>query len=212
MQIPQHILDGYRKFRSGRYQQESDHYEALATGQSPQTMVISCADSRVDPAMIFAAGPGELFVVRNVAAIVPPYEEDSGYHGTSAALEFAVNGLAVKSIVVMGHGQCGGIAAALAAAEDRPVGRFIGPWISLLDDVRDKLLEMSVNSPPEVRQKALEHMAVQQSLSNLLTFPFVAEAVEAKKLSLEGSWFSIAEGELHWLDWDRGVFDLVEPA
>ena len=206
MCAPEHLKTGYAQFRSGRFAEEAERYRELGDGQSPKTMIISCADSRVDPATIFSARPGELFVVRNVAAIVPPNEEDDGRHGTSAAIEFAVTGLKVKHIVVMGHGQCGGIAASLAAADDRPVGRFIGPWVQLLDPVRDKLLARSGELSPADRQKALEHLAVQQSIENLMTFPFVADAIARKTLSLHGGWFSIAEGQLHWLDAEHGSF------
>ncbi len=206
MQMPEQLLVGYRRFRAGRFAEEAERYGALAGGQSPHTMIISCADSRVDPATIFAASPGELFVVRNVAAIVPPNEIAGGFHGTSAAIEFAVTSLKVSRVVVMGHGQCGGIAAALAAADHRPVGRFIGPWVGLLDDVRDWLLERDQQATPEQRQRALEYLAVQHSLANLETFQFVAEAVEANQLTLEGAWFSIGEGELHWLDRENGAF------
>lgn len=207
MLVPDHLKSGYARFRSGRFAEEAERYRQLGEGQSPKTMIISCADSRVDPATIFAAHPGELFVVRNVAAIVPPNEEDDGRHGTSAAIEFAVTGLKVEHIVVMGHGQCGGIAASLAAAQDRPVGRFIGPWVQLLDRVRDELLERGDGLSAAERQKALEHMAVQQSIDSLTTFPFVAEAIAHGKLTLHGGWFSIAEGQLHWLDRESGAFD-----
>lgn len=210
MRIPDYLLEGYRRFRRGRFADEATRFRNLAAGEQPSTMVIGCADSRVDPAIIFGSGPGELYVVRNVAALVPPFEMGGGYHGTSTALEFAVTSLKVKHIVVMGHGQCCGIAAALAAVDERPAGQFIGPWMSLLDDVRDRLIEITATSPASVRQKALERMAVQQSLANLLTFPFIEAAVDIGTLNLEGAWFSIGDGELHWLDWDRGVFELVE--
>jgi len=207
--MPQELADGYRRFREGRFVEEEARYRELAEGQTPRTMIIACADSRVDPATIFAAGPGELFVVRNVAAIVPPCDTSGGYHGTSAAIEFAITGLKVENIVVMGHGLCGGVAAALAAAEDRPVGQFIGPWVGILQDVRDELLTRKPDQNEEDRQRTLERMAVQQSLDNLMTFPFLSEAVEAGRLKLAGAWFSIMEGELHWLDWDSGVFEAV---
>lgn len=218
--IPPELMSGYARFRQGRYAEEAERFRKLAAGQAPRTMVIGCADSRVDPATIFSAAPGELFVVRNVAALVPPCEAAGTYHGTSAAVEFAVTGLRVSNIVVLGHGQCGGVAAALAAAENKPVGQFIGPWVGLLATVRDELMERSpgvdehsrlrgLMQDADVRQRALEHMAVQQSLENLLTFPFVSEAIQDQKLALHGSWFSIAEGELRWLDWDRGEFTAV---
>ena len=212
MTAPHDLFSGYRRFRQERYAVDERHYRQIAKRQTPPTMVIGCADSRVDPATIFDAKPGELFVVRNIAALVPPYEETGTYHGTSAAIEFAVTSLKVERIVVLGHGLCGGVAASLAAAEDRPVGRFIGPWVELLSPIRDELLERTPSSHQETRQKALERMAVQQSLDNLLTFPFVAEAVERGTLQLDGAWFSIAEGRLEWLDWDSGVFDEVSPA
>lgn len=210
MEIPEQLLDGYRAFKSGRYIEEAARYQALAAGQSPHTMIIACADSRVDPATIFAAGPGELFVVRNVAAIVPPCEPDGRYHGTSAAIEFAVTGLGINRIVIMAHGQCGGIAAALAGSERRPVGQFIGPWVDLLADVRDTVIERIEPSQPLLRQKALERLAVQHSLDNLMTFPFVSEAVDAGRLTLHGAWFAISDGKLHWLERDTGVFVPVE--
>lgn len=209
MDIPEELREGYRRFRAGRYVDEAERYRALARGQQPGTMVIGCADSRVDPATIFSAGPGELFVVRNVAALVPPCEETGAYHGTSAALEFAVSVLGVANIVVLGHAMCGGVAAALAAAEQRPVGRFIRPWVELLADIRDELIERAESPDAESRQKALERMAVQQSLHNLTSFPFVAEAVGEGRLRLGGAWFSIAEGALLWLDRDTGVFEPV---
>ncbi|MCB1520031.1 MAG: carbonic anhydrase [Hyphomicrobiaceae bacterium] len=206
MCAPSHLKTGYEAFRRQRYAIEAERYRELGEGQSPRTMIIGCADSRVDPATIFAAKPGELFVVRNVAAIVPPHEEDDAHHGTSAAVEFAVTGLKVDTIVVMGHGQCGGIAASLAAAEQRPIGRFIAPWVRLLDEVRDELLSRGDTTSLAERQRALELMSVRRSLENLLTFPFVAEAAANGKLALHGAWFSIAEGQLHWLDGDRRTF------
>jgi carbonic anhydrase len=209
MNIPTELRAGYSNFRSGRYVTEADRYRAVATNQRPKTMVIACADSRVDPATIFSAAPGELFVVRNVAALVPPCESQGTYHGTSAALEFAVTQLKVESIVVMGHGMCGGITAALKAAEHRPIGQFIGPWMEQIASVRDELIERTPGTLPEIRQQSLERMAIQHSLGNLMTFPFLKQRVEQGELHLHGAWFSIAEGELHWLDWDTGVFKTV---
>jgi len=201
MAIPTDLLDGYRRFRAGRYQHEVERYLSLAAGQQPRTMIIGCADSRVDPATIFAAGPGELFVVRNVAALAPPYEESIGYHGTSAALEFAVEGLGVAQIVVMGHSFCGGVQAALAAAEDRPVGRFIGPWVELLAEKRDALLaDPNCPTDPAELLFELESRAVLTSIENLKTFPFVRRALDDGRLVIHGARFSVAAGELLWLD------------
>ena len=178
MTIPAELHAGYRQFRSTRFAHEEERYLAAASGQSPHTMVIGCADSRVDPATIFSAGPGELFVVRNVAALAPPCEDDDGFHGTSAALEFAVEGIKVRDIVVMGHGLCGGVAASLKAASGMPVGRFIGPWVGLMDKVRDEMLAADLTLSGEDKQKSLELLAVKLSLRNLESFPFVAQAVQ----------------------------------
>lgn len=207
--IPEELLKGYGTFRANRYAQEKDRFKTLAKGQSPKVMVVGCADSRVDPATIFSAAPGELFVVRNVAALVPPCEEHGTYHGTSAALEFAVTGLKVSHVVVLGHGMCGGITAALTNTEDAPVGQFIGPWVDQLAPVRETLLEQAVDVEPDGHQQALEHLSVKYSLENLLSFPFVADAVQQGTLELHGAWFSIAEGKLCWLDPDSGSFDEV---
>lgn len=160
MTIPSDLHNGYRRFRRDRFTIEKGFYRSLAREQKPRTMVIGCADSRVDPATIFAAKPGELFVVRNIAALVPPYEELGTYHSTSAAIEFAVTSLGVERIVVLGHGLCGGITAALASAENRPVGQFVGPWVDLLANIREELLQRMPRSHYETRQKALERMAI----------------------------------------------------
>jgi carbonic anhydrase len=206
MQIPLGLAAGYRRFRRERYAAEAERYRALAKGQRPRTMIIACADSRADPATIFSAAPGELFVVRNVAALVPPFEEGGGYHGTSAAIEFAVSELAVPDIVVMGHGLCGGVAAALA---ERPVGRFIGPWVELLAGIRERLPQTAQSLDCTGQQKIFEQMAVHYSLKNLTSFPFVRAAVAAGRLSLHGAWFAIAEGELEWLDGSSGRFEPI---
>ena len=197
---------GYRKFRTGAYQAQAEHYRELGEGQDPDVMVIACADSRVEPAEIFATSPGQLFVVRNVANLVPPYEETDGLHGVSAALEFAVTALKVKHIVVMGHVSCGGVGASLSAANDRPVGQFIAPWVKLLDDARDAVLA----TEPEDPQTALEHAGITASLKNLKTFSFVRDAISAGTLHLHGAWFSIGHGELRWRNPDSGIFEEIE--
>jgi carbonic anhydrase len=197
------LLDGYRAFKSGRWPEERAHYEELARkGQSPQYLVIACSDSRADPATIFSASPGELFVIRNVAGIVPPFETDSGHRGTSAALAFAVMQLEVREIVVLGHAQCGGVAAAL---DNRIVAGvpFIGHWIELLEPA----LEHSAHIHDTVaRHTAMERDCVRLSLENLMTFPFVADRVRAGKLRLTGARFGIADGQLEVLDRDSDVF------
>lgn len=200
------MKNGYRAFRAGAYSEQVQHYRELGEGQDPDIMVIACADSRVEPAEIFAAAPGQLFVVRNVANLVPPFDTSGGLHGVSAALEFAVTALKVKHIVVMGHGSCGGVAASLSAANDKPVGRFIAPWVELLDEARDGVLASGAKDP----QTALEYAGVGASIANLKTFPFVQQAMAAGELSLEGAWFAIGPGELRWRDPETGVFAAVE--
>jgi carbonic anhydrase len=200
------LHDGYDRFRAGSYATQASRFRSLAGGQSPKVMVIACADSRVDPAMIFDAAPGELFVVRNVANLVPPFEEDGTFHGTSAAIEFAVQFLKVEAIVVMGHADCGGIRACFARERGERIGRFIDPWVALADRARQQVLEtVPEGEEDEKVLRRIEHETVRLSLANLMTFPFVAAAVE-NGLSLRGSWFSVASGELHWLDDATGSF------
>lgn len=195
MTIPDLLLDGYRQFKDAHLAEQAALYRRLAQGQTPQVMMIACADSRVDPATIFSAGPGELFVVRNVANLVPPYEQNGGYHGTSAAIEFAVEHLKVKDIVIMGHGLCGGITASLSA---RPVGQFIAPWVDMISETRDKVLADNPNADAATLQQVLELGAIGHSLQNLRSFPFLQAAVDAGRVRLHGAWFSIASGELRW--------------
>ena len=209
--LPPDLLSGYKRFRGTRYREEALRYSELADGQSPQTLVIACADSRVDPATNFGAAPGELFVVRNVANLVPPCSTTtSDLHGTSAALEFAVCQLGVRDIVVMGHGDCGGVAASLATADNQSVGQFLGPWVDLLSDSRDKILGDKSLADQSARQTALEHEGICLSLENLMSFPFVADAARANRLALHGVWFAIGSGILHWFNGENGRFESIE--
>ena len=205
------LVEGYRIFLDNRYAAEAATYKRLGReGQTPDIMVIACCDSRVDPATIFNAGPGELFVVRNVANLVPPWEPHGDYHGTSAALEFAVTGLNVSDIVVMGHGQCGGIAAFLQNLHGTGgAGGFIGKWMSLLNAARGEALRAAANASPAEVQRALEFAGIRQSIDNLGTFPFVRERIADGRLRIHGGWFAIASGELLALDPDSGAFEPV---
>lgn len=183
------LIAGYRRFRRGAWPARRARFEELAThGQQPKTMIVACADSRVDPTMIFDAAPGELFIVRNVANLVPPFHPDGAEHGTSAALEFAVLGLEVERIVVLGHGLCGGIKALLAGRE--ATGGFLGSWMHLADRARVR----SCDAPDP--QLACEHAAVEVSLDNLMSFPWVAERVASGRLRLIGAHYAIATGLL----------------
>jgi len=209
--IPE-LVDGYHRFLATRHATEAALYRSLAeTGQTPKVMVIGCCDSRVDPAAIFNAGPGQLFVVRNVANLVPPFEPHGDYHGTSAALEFAVTGLEVEAIVVMGHARCGGVRAFLDGLYDRSArSGFIDRWMSLLNPARAEALRTAATMPIEEQQRALEHASVRQSLENLQTFPFIQERVADGRLRLRGAYFDIADGQLLGLDPDSGRFVAVD--
>lgn len=201
------LLAGYRRFRAGDWQARRERWTQLAEGQRPRVMVIACSDSRVDPAQIFDVSPGEIFVVRNVAALVPPFELTHGHHGVSAALEFATTQLNVPEIVVLGHGACGGVRASLQHAfEGEPPGRggFIADWMSLIAPERDAVVERLGTGAEAVR--ALELECVKVSLRNLRSFPFIHEREAAETLTLRGANFTIADGVLHLLDEAAGTF------
>jgi carbonic anhydrase len=205
--FPETLLNGYRNFMSGRYAHESDRYRVLAEhGQQPHTLLVACCDSRSAPETIFDCGPGELFVVRNVANMVPPYEPDGQYHATSAALEFAVQALKIQNIVVMGHGRCGGIKAALdPAAEPLSPGDFIGRWMSLLRPAAEQIQSNDLMTQSE-RQTALERVSIRNSINNLRTFPYVRALEEQGKLHIYGAWFDISTGELWVMNGKTGDF------
>jgi carbonic anhydrase len=202
------LIQGYRRFRDREWKSERDRWAELAEGQSPKVMVIACSDSRVDPAQIFDARPGEMFVVRNVANLVPPFEPDQNYHGVSAALEFAVTQLEVDELVVMGHGFCGGCAAALTGQFDEAghgQGHFIAHWLEMLADAREKIRGEHV----ELDRQAFLEMeleGVRLSLRNLMGFPWVRARVESGRLTLHGAYFAISDGVLHVLDETSGDF------
>lgn len=206
--FPEVLTDRYRRFKHRHFVPNADHYEELATyGQSPDTMIISCSDSRVDPETIFSAMPGELFIVRNVANLVPPYETGGKYHGVSAAIEFAVLNLRIKHLVILGHSGCGGVKAALdQSAAIQTEAQFISRWMSMLDEARLSVLAAHQNSPQDVRQEALEKEGVKQSIKNLRSFPFVCEREERGRLALHGAHFDIRTGTLSVLNHSRGIF------
>lgn len=200
----EHLIEGYRVYREQRWPELRALHRYLADrGQAPQTLVIACADSRVDPATIFNAGPGELFVVRNVANLAPPFEDAPGFHGVSAAIEFAVKQLQVETILVLGHAQCGGVSAAL---QDRPRDpqSFLDAWISLLDKAKERISREDGDP-----HSALEHESIRVTLENLTTFPFVREAIETRGLKLVGARYGVADGSLELLDPETGAFNAV---
>ena len=203
------LIEGYRRFRTDGWSAQRERWERLAEGQSPRVMVIACSDSRVDPAQIFDANPGEMFVVRNVANLVPPYEPDRGRHGVSAALEFAVTQLQVEEVIVLGHGFCGGCAAALTGQFDSAEpgeGGFIARWIELLRGARERVRAEYGEARDRKVFRAMELEGVRVSLSNLRTFPWVREREADGRLKLHGAFFAISDGVLHVLDEESGVF------
>jgi len=203
------MLAGYRRFRNTGWTMQRGRWDELNEGQSPRVMVIACSDSRVDPAQIFDTSPGEIFVVRNVAALVPPFETNPGRHGVSAALEFAVQVLKVGEIVVMGHGKCGGCKAALShSLKDAPPGEggFIHNWIELLDEAREKVVERFGDDRSRDAERAMEQEGVKVSLANLRSFPCVRAKERTGEIRLVGAFFAIADGQLHLLDEASGQF------
>jgi carbonic anhydrase len=200
----QRLVDGFRRFRTTYYERKRSLFDALAEhGQSPKAMVISCCDSRVDPGLIFNAEPGDVFVVRNVANLVPPYAPSDEYHGVSAAIEFAVQGLEVKHIVVLGHARCGGIRALMEGRQAG--GEFIGPWMRMAAGARDRALALTEGQPAAVTQRCCELEAIKGSLNNLMTFPWIRQRIEDGRLALHGWYFDLESGDLLWLG-DAGEF------
>lgn len=197
-----HLLDGYHRFRATSYAPQKDRFDALVDGQAPPVMIVSCCDSRVDPATIFDTVPGQVFALRNVANLVPPFESTIGLHGASAAIEFGVLGLGVRHIVVLGHARCGGIKAALSGAQLTGGGGFVDAWMTIVGEARSRVLVDRPSDP----QAALEREAIKISLNNLRSFPYVAEREAAGTLRLHGALFAIEDGKLHVLDEAAGVF------
>lgn len=206
--FPDALTDRYRRFKHRIFVPNADQYEELATyGQSPEIMMISCCDSRVDPETIFNAMPGELFVVRNVANLIPPYETGGKFHGVSAAIEFAVLNLRVKHIVIMGHSGCGGVKAALdQSAAIETEAHFISRWMSMLDEARLSVLASHQMKSAAEKLAALEKEGIKASIKNLRSFPFVAEREDKGKLNLYGAHFDIKTGTLSVLSHSRGEF------
>jgi carbonic anhydrase len=198
--FPKSLLDGYKAFATQRLPAEQTRYRELSVkGQSPETMVIGCCDSRVSPEVIFDVGPGELFVMRNIANLVPVYQPDANAHGVSAALEYAVTVLKVKHIVVLGHAQCGGIRAFVDKIKPLTPGDFIGKWMQMFIKPGE-VVEQREHETMQDFVTRIEKAAVFRSLENLMTFPFVRKAVEAGQMQLHGAYFGVAEGSLFVLD------------
>lgn len=201
------LLQGFQRFHARYFEQNRQLFDQLARrGQTPPTLVIGCSDSRVDPAILTDTAPGDLFVVRNVANLVPPCESGGTFHGTSAALEFAVCNLGVKNVIVLGHAYCGGIRALMEGSQQDKGEGFIAPWVSIATPARDAVLKRWPEASKEFQQRACERASILVSLENLLTFPFVRQRVEEGSLKLYGWYFDIDSGELMQYDSERRRF------
>lgn len=197
------LLDGYKRFRDQYFHDAPELFAQLSLGQRPAVAVIACCDSRVDPAIIMDCEPGDLFIIRNVANLVPPYEPDGQHHGTSAALEFAVCNLKVQHIIVLGHAQCGGIQALLSADHS---GDFIESWMSIAEGARRATLADPALTTPQAQALHCEQAAIRASLANLETFPWIRERVQAQSLRLHGWYFDIESGALLSYEAGRAAF------
>jgi carbonic anhydrase len=210
-QFPRDLIESYKKFKTGYFDPNQSHYAQLAAnGQNPETMVISCCDSRVDPETIFNCGPGELFVVRNVANLVPPFETQGSYHGVSAAIEFASLNLRVKNIIILGHSKCGGIRAALDKTATRQTeANFITKWMSILDGPKEKVVKKCGCESHDVQQYELEKDGIIHSLENLRSFPCIKALEEMGKIALYGAHYDISNGELRIYNQEINKFELA---
>jgi carbonic anhydrase len=194
------LFKGYQRFREGYFEKNKDRLELLADGQAPEIAMVSCCDSRVDPGILFDVDPGEIFVIRNVANLVPPYETTGSYHGTSAALEFAVTSLRVKQIVVLGHANCGGIRSLMENETSFQAQGFIDSWMNLAAAAKKEVLAREDLQDMEQRLHACEKTAVSHSLKNLMLYPWIKDRVEAGNLELIGCFYDLRNGDLQMLD------------
>lgn len=202
--MPDRLMEGYRRFREGYYEKHKESLSALSEGQSPRIAVVSCCDSRVDPSLVFDATPGELFTVRNVANLVPPLEMGGRYHGTSAALEFAVQHLEVEHLVVLGHANCGGIKLLIETdgAEDPEGQSYLRNWVSMAKPALDMVQKDDCCSDQEL-QTICEHASIKNSLQNLMSFPWIAERVKDGRLQIHGWHYDLATSTLELITIDN---------
>ena len=202
------LLKGFQRFRVKSFEPNRELFNRLAMqGQTPRTLLIGCSDSRVDPAILTDSAPGDLFVIRNVANLVPPHETGGRYHGTSAALEFAVCNLKVSNIIILGHSRCGGIRALLEGYGENDEGEgFIAPWVKIAASARDEVLRRWPDASNEFKQRACERAGIRASLNNLMTFPFIRQRVEQGQLKLYGWYYDLENGELMQYDPEKDRF------
>lgn len=203
------FIAGFERFQNGAVGPDSELFEELKQGQSPRALLIGCSDSRVDPAILTDCAPGDLFVVRNVANLVPPCETDAGYHGVSAALEYAVCHLKVGHIIVLGHSQCGGIKALMEGVCSCDEHSFIGRWVKLGGRAKERVLQMLPDKSPQIQNRACEQASILLSLENLVTFPWLRQRVEEGTLVLHGWYFDLQEGTLSGYSHDTGSFEIL---
>jgi carbonic anhydrase len=203
------LIKGFKRFQENYFQSDNTLYERLGKGQIPKVLVVGCCDSRVDPAILMDCQPGDLFVVRNVANLIPPYEHDSHYHGVSAAVEYAIKILEVEHVIVLGHSHCGGIDALMRRMNGKPFGEFIDHWIEIAWPALEVVERDLGHKPLELKHRACEQASILLSLENLLSFPWVAERVDAGKLALHGWYFDLKAGELLGYHADTGEFEKI---
>jgi carbonic anhydrase len=207
MQDLRKLIGGFKRFQANYFKSDDALYEKLSKGQRPKVLVIGCCDSRVDPAIVTDCRPGDLFVVRNVGNLVPPYEPDSHYHGVSAAVEFAVQFLKVEHLIVLGHSNCGGIDVLMRGDDDNVSGEFIGHWMAIAQPAKDAIQRDLGHKPIEIQRKACEEASILISLENLLSFPWVARRVQEGHLALHGWYFDLEAGQLLGYHPDTGAFE-----
>jgi len=212
VKFPNYLIEGHKVFLNNKYLPHKETYEHLAdAGQNPEVLVIGCSDSRVNPNDIFNSAPGQLFIIRNVANLVPPFETLGAYHGVSAALEFGIQHLEIKHVVVLGHTGCGGVKAMLdTTAPFRSDMTFINNWVSMMSDERDEVLKALPKASLADQMEALEQRSITASLNNLRSFPFVKKREDAGQLALHGTYFDVASGSLFVRDPESGVFSVIK--
>lgn len=196
MQDIKKLIKGFKRFQQNYFKNDDALFDQLRHGQTPKVLLIGCSDSRVDPAILTDCQPGDLFVVRNVANLVPPYEPDAQHHGVSSAIEYAVRFLQVEHVIVMGHSHCGGVDALLRSTPESPVGEFIDHWVDIARPAKEKVLQDLSDKPFDKQARACEQASIMISLENLLTFPWLAERVQAETLALHGWYFDIESGQM----------------
>lgn len=207
----ENLIQGYHRFRAQYFSDSTDSSSAfedlVRLGQRPKVLMIACSDARVDPAIVMNCQPGELFVIRNVANLVPPYEDDQSYHGTSAALEFGVCGLGIRHVILFGHTQCGGIQALLeGSATECAQKSFISKWMELANPAHQAVLEYHKESSLDEKTTLCGQYSLINSLKNLQTFPWIAERVENGSLSLHAWNFDLSRGVLEAFDPELNCF------